>query len=109
MMGWRWDEQAEQPFYETDATYSWITNWNPFQDRNQAHMLLKRAEALGLERSIACMVLTGKEEPDKINGPFAYDTVLEPLEAFEILLTGPDIITRACVDVWKERGNDHGS
>lgn len=84
-------------------------NWNPLEDRNQAYMVLKRAEELGLADEVeASIYLTLKY----LNG-FAWGDLSVGEINWKILTCPTDIITKACVDVWQawkaeERAN-HGN
>lgn len=62
--------------------------WNPLQDRNQAHQLLKRAEELGLAEGVVSKLVD-------LDNPIGFD------EIWSILTDGSELIVKACVDVWE--------
>jgi hypothetical protein len=69
--------------------------WFPLHDRNQALMLLKRAEELGLAEDVICKV--------RAASPHEIDPYAPPdwKDLYWLLSCPTDTITRACVDVWE--------
>lgn len=95
MMGYGWEaglvifpdgENMEQFF------------WNPLQDRNQAYQLLKRAEELELAEQAEAFIYLGMKYFKGFG--FAESRLWE--SNWNYLTCPPDIIVKACVDVWEK-------
>lgn len=108
MMGWTIESIAPRHDIYRDKNGHYVycpirlerfrpNNWNPLQDRNQAHQLLKRAEALGILSEVVQHIALG------------YACEFCAFKAAEALLCPSDIITVACVDVWEEWQEEQGT